>query len=662
MRSNEKIVYEYVGVFTFMFIIAALWNIYAGKDINWDQLNYHVYVAHRWMQATGGFQQDYFAASIQSWLNPISYVPFYWMLEADWNDFTIAMVLAAFHCLNAVLVYAIARKILVYDDDGIQKKIWTLIAFLLGLLSPIFWQEIGSSFNDISTSVLVLLGLFILIRQDKATRRHIFFAGMILGVATGLKLPNGIFAFAGTIFILSSPSIKSSLSNVGLYVLAGVIGFLLIHGYWSYLLWMEYQNPFFPFFNSVFQSEHFVKVSLSLTRFIPATPEAALALPFELARPLGWIYTETTAPDIRPLIVVILSIVLLAKKVGTGLLVKETVGEQKPLQLNTNALRFIIFFLTSILLWKITSANGRYSIPLFLLHGLVIVLLLNGLMRDVMVRYLIVGCLILFQMANLFTVTNERWSPHEWEGKWIDVDLPKELVETPKLFISLSEQSHAHLARLVHPNSSFVNLIGQYRLQTMGENFKKMNALLSKHYDNSYALLYMPTESVKFAKDTQIINDAIEIYGLSMRVTGCKVGDIKSKFRHESLSKNLKKYKPLLVFCPIHKIPTSAKPDTYAKAVSVIEKITAQCHKTFQPAGVQVLRYPESYHAYFVGTEFSLNVHDNGRVVASQVRNMHSVHMGHADQWLTNDPKSKISYCPKRQRVPAEFRNEWRDE
>ncbi len=44
--------------------ICAAWTVLAGKDVNWDLLNYHYYLPFELL--AGRFEQDFFAASAQS--------------------------------------------------------------------------------------------------------------------------------------------------------------------------------------------------------------------------------------------------------------------------------------------------------------------------------------------------------------------------------------------------------------------------------------------------------------------------------------------------------------------------------------------------------------------------------------------------------------------
>ena len=70
-------------VFCISTVLCVAWTLIAGKDLNWDLLHYHYYDAHALLEWR--IRQDYFAASTQSYLNPLGYVPFYLMVSAGWH-------------------------------------------------------------------------------------------------------------------------------------------------------------------------------------------------------------------------------------------------------------------------------------------------------------------------------------------------------------------------------------------------------------------------------------------------------------------------------------------------------------------------------------------------------------------------------------------------
>src|SRR4051812_14907076 len=98
-----------VAIFGVPALLAASWTVVAGKDLNWDLLHYHYYVAHSLL--TGRFEQDYLAARTESYLNPLGYVPFYLMVDAGWHSVLVSMLLAAVHSASIGLLYLLSWRL-----------------------------------------------------------------------------------------------------------------------------------------------------------------------------------------------------------------------------------------------------------------------------------------------------------------------------------------------------------------------------------------------------------------------------------------------------------------------------------------------------------------------------------------------------------------------
>src|SRR5688572_28671668 len=90
-------------------VLCAAWTVVAGKDVNWDLLNYHYYLPYELLG--GRLAQDFFAAAGQSYLNPLGYVPFFLMVSAGWHSVAASVVLAVAHSLALPLLYLIAWRL-----------------------------------------------------------------------------------------------------------------------------------------------------------------------------------------------------------------------------------------------------------------------------------------------------------------------------------------------------------------------------------------------------------------------------------------------------------------------------------------------------------------------------------------------------------------------
>src|SRR3954462_13813396 len=95
-------------VFGLPAVVCAAWSVYAGKDVNWDLLNYHYYLGYELLG--GRLAQDFFAAGAQSYLNPLAYVPFY-LLASSWHSVAASVMLSLLHGLSLTLLYLLARRL-----------------------------------------------------------------------------------------------------------------------------------------------------------------------------------------------------------------------------------------------------------------------------------------------------------------------------------------------------------------------------------------------------------------------------------------------------------------------------------------------------------------------------------------------------------------------
>src|SRR5262245_22068315 len=88
--------------------LCAAWTLLAGKDVSWDLLNYHYYLPYELLG--GRLSQDFFAASGQSYLNPVGYVPFY-LMASGWHSVAASVALALAHSVALPLLYLIGWQL-----------------------------------------------------------------------------------------------------------------------------------------------------------------------------------------------------------------------------------------------------------------------------------------------------------------------------------------------------------------------------------------------------------------------------------------------------------------------------------------------------------------------------------------------------------------------
>ena len=632
---------EHVTVFVLSILTCLVWSWFAGKDLNFDQLSYHIYAAHSfWNNRIG---QDFFAASIQSYLNPLSYIPFYLMVVNQWPDLLIGSALAFLHAFNLYFLYLICKSIWPNEKHGVSKA--ALFAWVIGLLSPIFWQEVGSSFNDITVCAFVLAAVYLAI--NGATYFKIFLVGVLLGTATGLKLPFGVFGL-GAIALLVSSDFRSTISRVFVYGIGGLAALILCHSWWSWKLWREFGSPVFPFFNGIFKSPLYIAENISLVRFIPGHFSEWFALPFEIAEPVSWVYTETLAPDLRLLLFVtgvfvcaVVAIIRREKIIG----VKLNDSQVKQLQI-------LSFTIACGCLWVLTSANGRYGMPLSLLTGILIVSIFKCIISND--RYVVAALIFVTGAQAIHVVANSsaRWAQYAWGGAWFALQVPKELKETPALFLSFGNQPNAYLSAWLHPQSSMINLIGQHVLPQSGPQYERLKNLAAGQSQNVYLLVeWSSPATFKRSKYFGVVQKNINSYGYSFASDKCSV--IKSLNTLKDAPASTIGDAQYILACKLILKTQSEPGEFYVTSKKVLGEIEKKCHDSFKPHGVEPSFTRSGVNAFYVGTEFLVHVTTDGEVYGTQVRSATDFSLGRTSDWLKSTDNSIA--CPKRRRASPWF-------
>jgi hypothetical protein len=417
-------------------ILAALacagWTIFAGKDLNWDLLNYHYYAPY---QLLGGrLGQDYFAASAQGYLNPLGYLPFYLMVSWGWHSVLVSVLLAAAHGGALALLYAIAWRLFA------PRAAMALVATALGAASAVFWATVGTSFLDPLLVVPMLGGLLLLLE-----RRAWGLAGFLFGCAAALKYSNAIYALAAAPLAFAGGR-RAAVAYVG----GGALGVALLAGPWLALMAHEFGNPLFP------------GLTAGGGRFAPRDLLAALLLPFRMAVLDRSLYAEIFAPDLR-----FAALALLALAVPF-----------RHFQFRIEDRRLFAFFALAYVLWVVTSANSRYGMLLLLLAGVCVARLAEALMAPRIARVSL-GVLLALQLVAAIVAAPSRWFIAEpWSARWLPYEPPARALRAPALYLSLETLPMAAVAPFLHPGSSFVNVRGQH---TIDPGSPRLAALVERH-------------------------------------------------------------------------------------------------------------------------------------------------------------------------------------
>lgn len=448
--------------------LCAAWTVAAGKDVNWDLLNYHYYVPYELLGRR--LAQDFYAASAQSYLNPIGYLPFYLMVASGWHSLLASIVLAVLHGLSLTLLYLIAQKLFAHLPPP-SRVLFACLGTALGAATWVFWPTVGSSFLDPLLVPPMLAGLLLLLERPALDARRAALAGALFGAAAALKYGNAIYALAALSLALATAApLRTGLA----YLLGGALAVAALAGPWLVLLAREFGNPVFPLMNAWFESPHAPAVNMVSERFTPRDLGAALSLPFRMVALDRHLYSETFAPDLR---FAALALALLA-----GPFARRAASQSA---LRSADWRVLAFLAAGAVLWIATSANARYGLVVLLLCGLAVARLAERLLPGRIAR-IALALLLVVQVSASLVAAPMRWFVTEpWSTRWLPYEVPERALREPALYLSVEILPMAVVAPFLHPDSSFVNFAGQHSLAS---DAPRLRALLERHRGRVRAL------------------------------------------------------------------------------------------------------------------------------------------------------------------------------
>jgi hypothetical protein len=358
-RKGFETWFETWAVIVGSLLAGAAYTWFAGEDINWDWRNYHDYSAFALIN--GRFDQDVAPGGFQTFLNPLAYVPAYLLRHHVGAPFW-GLILGTIHGLNLALIYWFSRVVLGSAANG-----WTLAAsVVIAAFGPMTLSEVGTSFADLLTALPVVAGLGLILSTNAQRPIRYAVAGLLIGGAVGLKLTNMIFFIGAGASLLFA---ARPLAAMACFAAGGALGALGTGGAWSWMLWQQFGNPVFPFYNTVFHSPEAPEEAIADLRFMPHGLWDAAAYPFYWVvgnhRSSEWAFRDPRFA---------LLFVMLAANAGASLLFRKRIFARRDLQ-------FLLFFLVAYGMWLFAFSIHRYIVALELLAAPLIVLLVSRSLR-----------------------------------------------------------------------------------------------------------------------------------------------------------------------------------------------------------------------------------------------------------------------------------------
>jgi hypothetical protein len=252
-------------------VAGSVFVIWLGKDASWDFRNYHWYIPYAFLHGRMGF--DVAVAHQATYYNPLLDVPFY-LLASHTPSWFVLGCLGAVQAANIVPLYLIARSMLRVPYREIAAAALALFCMSGSLTIGLA----GTTYYDNVLSLLTLGALAAIVVNRDALRDGPIadaawisgIAGLLVGAAVGLKLPEAIYAFGFAAALFAMPgSFTRRATRLLAGAAGGLLGILIFAGFWFAKMYRETGNPLFPYFNQIFHSPLALQASYRDARFIP---------------------------------------------------------------------------------------------------------------------------------------------------------------------------------------------------------------------------------------------------------------------------------------------------------------------------------------------------------------------------------------------------------
>ena len=438
--------------------VFGLWSLWLGQDANWDLLNYHLYNAFSFLN--GKLHTDLAPAAMQSYFNPFLDVSYYLMnkwLPAQ----VVGFLMGVIHGLNFVLVLEIARKSLANLPEEDRFRVPLLLS-VAGCLTANFLSGLGNSMGDDTTTLFVLGALFLVFRNweqfdnwSLAKAAILLGIGAIVGIGTGLKLTNAVYAIALCAGFLAYP--LSLLARIRLSFVFGIgvlVGLAISNGYWLLEMWRTFGNPLFPQFSSIFPSPLTTKMSVGDPSWLPKGILEILLWPFILTLDSHRVGQAKIHQVIWALLYVLFWWWAAARLAG------RLRSSQTPL--DSRAKYIIVFVATGFVVWMLLFSIYRYIVPIEMVAPLVIFILLTRLLPYYKARFVAAWML---GVATFIVLAGgvDTWGHAGWENPAFQADLPKlDAPEKTTVLLAATAPS-AWLAAFFPPSVAFTTIGGIFQ-------------------------------------------------------------------------------------------------------------------------------------------------------------------------------------------------------
>ncbi len=429
----------------------------SGQDYNWDLLNYHFASPQLLLSCRDGLNVA--PSGLQSWFNPIGYIPAY-LVITSFPPWLASAALATASGLNAPLIYLIADAIGADLPRDVRAGA-SYACVAIGMSGAIMFSEAGTTFLDSTLSIAVLFAIYVVIvglrsPHRAVAHRCIAVAGVLVGATCGLKLTNVSMAvgMAGAIVLFV---VRRRLSPVAIAVLAlgGIIGFALSGGWWAWRMWAMFGNPVFPMLNNLFRSPFAPAVSVIDATFLPRDWTGIVTYPWH------WLVGDTTPGTELPMVDRRYPVALIAAGVvGIGAVVRSDRRGGR----HDAALLVASFALITYFVWLFAFAILRYLVTIELLSGVLLLAALR-LLPMANVRHIPV---VMIVTAFVLSVTTQHaaWGRAPFTADWFGARGITAVHRPGTVYVLPGDTPLGFLIHSFPDDARFVRLGGTFPLST----------------------------------------------------------------------------------------------------------------------------------------------------------------------------------------------------
>ena len=451
-------------IFIAGFVCCGAYSVKLGPINNWDLKNYQYYSPYALL--TGRYDFDYAPAQIQTFLNPVPFVPFY-VATKIFKPVAAGFVMGGIHGLAAGLLFLTAMAVF-SGMPSLPRIVLSLLCTVLGMYGPTFLPYLGGSGSDNMVALFILAGVYVLVR---ALRRHgvldsrearpaLLMGGILIGIAAGLKLVCLLFVIGHCAAVLvTSRRILSRLATLGLSGAACILGIIISRGHWMTFLWSRFGSPLFPFYNKIFQSPYYYSINFADDRFIPKTLKDAVLLPFHFISDTRFTRISQDFRDLRYALVYalfLLCLILLAAGLVMVLLRRPHLKNRLA---DRTEIFLLVFFAVSYIVWQTNFAVMRYIVPLELLAPILIIALLRLLLPWKAAH--MIATIAAFASIAVFMHPSQI-EHRSWSSAYIDVKAPQFSNPDETLVIIASNKPLSYVIPAFQPGVRFVGLANTF--------------------------------------------------------------------------------------------------------------------------------------------------------------------------------------------------------